>query len=93
MRHIFILLLSFFCFSQSFAQDSINKFSNKDFSSRGALKLYEKGGWFFRSGNDSSWANENIDMQKWKQLLPQNLDNSYAEANGKVEGWFRCKFH
>ncbi len=90
MKHIFIL--SFFCFSQSFAQDSIIKFSNKDFTSRGSLKLYEKGGWYFRTGNDSTWANKNIDMQKWKQLLPQKLDNSYANANGKLEGWFRCKF-
>ena len=92
MKHIFILILSFFCFSQSFAQDSIIKFSNKNFSSRGSLNLYEKNGWFFRSGNDSAWANKNIDMQQWKQLLPQNLDNSYADANGKLEGWFRCKF-
>ena len=92
MKNIYILLLSFFCFNQSFAQDSILKFSKKDFASRGSLKLYEKKGWFFRSGNDSSWASANIDMQQWKQLLPQNLDNSYADANGKLEGWFRCKF-
>ena len=92
MKHILILIVSFFCFTQSYAQDSIIKLSNKNFTSRGSLKLYEKGGWFFRSGNDSTWANKNIDIQKWKELLPQNLDNSYADANGKLEGWFRCKF-
>ena len=74
------------------AQDTIVTLSSKDFNVNESLKLYEKGGWYFRSGNDSNWANATIDMTGWKALLPQNLDAGYTDANGKLEGWFRFKF-
>ena len=73
-------------------QDTIITLSSKDLTTTGSLKLYEKGGWYFRSGNDSSWANTTIDMTGWQALLPQNLDASYTDANRKLEGWFRFKF-
>ena len=73
-------------------QDTIVTLSSKDFNANGFLKLYGKGGWYFRSGNDSSWANTTIDMTGWKALLPRNLDAGYTDANGKLEGWFRFKF-
>ena len=74
------------------AQDTIVTLSSKDFNVNESLKLYDKGGWYFRSGNDSNWANATIDMTGWKALLPQNLDAGYTDANGKLEGWFRFKF-
>ncbi len=74
------------------AQDTIVTLSSKDFIGKGFLKLYGKGGWYFRSGNDSTWANTTIDMTGWKALLPPNLDAGYTDAHGKLEGWFRFKF-
>ena len=73
-------------------QDTIITLSSKDLTTFGSLKLYEKGGWYFRSGNDSNWANTTIDMIGWQALLPGNLDASYTDANRKLEGWFRFKF-
>ncbi len=73
-------------------QDTIVTLFSEDFDANGLLKLYEKGGWYFRSGNDARWANTTIDMKGWKALLPQNLDASYIDAHGKMEGWFRFKF-
>jgi hypothetical protein len=37
-------------------QDTIVTLSSKDFDASGFLKLYEKGGWYFRSGNDITWV-------------------------------------
>ncbi len=76
----------------SVKKDTIVTLTSKDLIARGFLKLYEKGGWYFRSGNDSSWANTTIDMTDWKSLLPNKLDASYTDASGKLEGWFRFKF-
>ena len=73
-------------------QDTIITLSSKDLSTFGNLKLYAKGGWYFRSGNDSNWANATINMNGWKSLIPINLDANYADTNGKLEGWFRFKF-
>lgn len=73
-------------------QDTIVTLSRIDFDANGFLKLYEKGGWYFHSGNDTRWFNTTIDMKEWKALLPQNLDASYIDTNGKMEGWFRFKF-
>ena len=73
-------------------QDTIITLSSKDLTTTGSLKLYGKGGWYFRSGNDNNWANTTIDMTGWQALLPQNLDASYTDANRKLEGWFRFKF-
>ncbi len=90
-RKLKILLLVLFPLLGN-AQDTIITLSSKDLTTTGSLKLYGKGGWYFRSGNDNNWANTTIDMTGWQALLPQNLDASYTDADGKLEGWFRFKF-
>jgi two-component system, NtrC family, sensor kinase len=89
---LFCLLILHINAQPSSNQDSIVTLSSKDFDANGFLKLYGKGGWYFHSGNNTRWANTTIDMKGWKALLPQNLDASYIDANGKMEGWFRFKF-
>ena len=48
-------------------------------------------GWFFKKGNDSSWANENIDLTGWRKMRPHELSVEDADKNGRLEGWFRIK--
>ncbi len=48
-------------------------------------------GWIFKEGNDSSWAEKDIDLNGWKKLNPTELSAKYADKNGKVECWFRIK--
>src|SRR4051812_22011973 len=47
--------------------------------------------WFFKPGNDTSWARKDIDMTSWKPIRPAELPANYADKNGRVEGWFRAK--
>jgi two-component system NtrC family sensor kinase len=49
------------------------------------------GFWFFKEGNDTSWARKDINMTGWKASRPAELSAKYADKNGRVEGWFRAK--
>ena len=55
------------------------------------LSLANNDGWIFRPGNDSNWAQPNIDTAGWMQM-DRNTDlKKYADKNGRVESWFRIK--
>src|SRR5688500_12305079 len=52
------------------------------------LILSKVDGWYFRQGNDPSWTAKEISPNGWKKMQPAQFDESYADANGKAEGWF-----
>jgi len=49
-------------------------------------------GWIFKAGNDTAWANNDIDTKGWIKFNPTQLTVKNADKNGRVEGWFRLKF-
>ena len=50
-----------------------------------------KDGWYFKAGNDTTWAKKDMDISSWKKMKPVELSVKLADKNGKVEGWFRLK--
>jgi two-component system NtrC family sensor kinase len=48
-------------------------------------------GWIFKQGNDTAWAEKDINTSGWKKLRPADLSAKYADKNGKLECWFRIK--
>ena len=48
-------------------------------------------GWFFKNGNDTAWAATSTDIAGWKKMKPTELSVKYADAGGRVDGWFRIK--
>jgi len=55
------------------------------------VRLGHLDGWYFRPGNDTTWAKTDINMTGWVKLRPLDLSPKYVDKNGKVEGWFRIK--
>jgi signal transduction histidine kinase len=55
------------------------------------LSLANDNAWLFRPGNDSNWAQPQIDTAGWIKMKQADLSKKYADKNGKVEGWFRIK--
>ncbi|WP_206082118.1 ATP-binding protein [Maribellus sediminis] len=47
--------------------------------------------WLYREGNDSTWAAKEVDTSGWKKLKPSDIKESFADENGRFEGWFRAK--
>ncbi|WP_206081977.1 ATP-binding protein [Maribellus sediminis] len=47
--------------------------------------------WLYREGNDSTWAAKEVDTSGWKKLKPSDIRESFADENGRFEGWFRAK--
>ncbi len=93
MKRICIfLVISLLYMDHANGQDSIVTLSIKNLSAAGGLNIYEQGAWFYHSGNDSNWAKNEIVQKDWKALIPYYLDASYADKNGRLEGWFRFKF-
>ena len=55
------------------------------------LSLANENAWLFRPGNDSNWAQPNIDTAGWIKMNETADLKKYADKNGRVEGWFRIK--
>jgi len=47
--------------------------------------------WLYREGNDSTWAAKVVDTSGWKKIKPSDIKESFADENGRFEGWFRTK--
>lgn len=47
--------------------------------------------WFFKQGNDTTWAKTDVDITFWQKLKPKDIKASFADKNGRIEGWFRTK--
>ncbi len=61
----------------------LNQFSDR-------IPLSVRNHWLFRPGNDSSWAQPNVDTIGWEKINLAGI-KKYADKNGKIEGWFRMK--
>ena len=55
------------------------------------VPLSKLDGWYFRVGNDTTWAKKDVDITGWQKLSPASLSAKYANKSGRVEGWFRIK--
>ena len=54
------------------------------------IQLAQIDGWKFKAGNDVAWT-KNADVSDWQTLKPTELDKDMADANGRIEGWFKLK--
>ncbi|MEI6584278.1 MAG: ATP-binding protein [Chitinophagia bacterium] len=92
MRNFFILIAVTFFSMECYGQDSVIHLSSKDLSGLGTFDLGKQHGWYFHGGNDSSWSNPNLPIKGWKKLTFKELNSSYLNQNGELEGWFRIRF-
>jgi len=44
-------------------------------------------GWMFRKGNDSTWAQPNIDLKDWSKTDMTEFSPIAADSKGRIEGW------
>ena len=93
MKAFTIIVLFFFIgIHRGLSQDSSVLISAKMFSPEQKIFLSSTDGWIFKVGNDSSWANKEINASGWERLNPPKLSAKLADSTGRVEGWFRYKF-
>ena len=94
-----ILLFLFIGIQDGLSQDSAIILSQRKFG-EDQLRLFEANrlillspldGWIFRQGNDSLWANRDLNTSGWMKLKPTELSARYADKSGKAEGWFRIR--
>jgi len=85
---LFLLLSTGISFGLN--QDVI-KLSKSSFQSHQKLFLAPLDGWIFKQGNDTLWANEDIDLTGWNKFKPTELSAKMEDESGRVEGWFRIK--
>jgi len=89
-----LILISVLIFSGSgnlFAQDSTFVLSKSMFNKNGILQFPDLKEWHFKVGNDSSWANPNLDDSQWEKLDSSKIANFKVDENGLFEGWFRIR--
>jgi two-component system, NtrC family, sensor kinase len=88
---IFLFLL-FFGINFCKAQDTTVGLSTKMFDkTTQQILLAAKDGWIFKKGNDTAWANKDLDISGWKKLKPTEISAKLADKYGRAEGWFRIK--
>jgi len=92
MKKLYTVLILFLTLS-SYAQDKVIIVKPDMRAKANGLAYLTRfdGFWFFKEGNDTSWARKDINMTGWKPLRPAELSAKYADKNGRVEGWFRAK--
>ncbi|MGO4919120.1 ATP-binding protein [Maribacter spongiicola] len=74
------------------ALDTIVHFTKADLDSIFGLRLTNKAGWIFKSGNKQDASSIDIDLGGWERLNPSEITNDMADSSGKFEGWFRLQF-
>ena len=74
------------------ALDTIVHFTKADLDSIFGLRLTNKAGWIFKSGNKQDASPVDIDLAGWERLNPSQITNDMADSSGKFEGWFRLQF-
>lgn len=89
---ILALLLFLIGIRHGLTQDSSILISSKMFDGEQKIVLSEMTGWLFKNGNDSSWANRELNIGEWSKLMPAALSAKLADKAGRVEGWFRFNF-
>ena len=71
--------------------DTIRHFTSKDLHPS-FLTLSSRNGWIYKEGHDPSWAFDSIDYTGWRRVIPAEIDTSFADEDGRIEGWFRLRF-
>lgn len=74
------------------ALDTIVHFTKANLDSIFGLRLTNKAGWIFKSGNKLDASSIDIDLAGWERLNPSQITNDMADSSGKFEGWFRLQF-
>ncbi len=91
MKNLFpllLLLLGVNCYAQDKPVVIYPKMFTLPFQT---VPLSKLDGWYFRVGNDTTWAKKDVDITGWQKLSPASLSAKYADKSGRVEGWFRIK--
>lgn len=91
MKTITSILLFFAAVQPLVAGDTVLVLSANMSDARQQISLAPLDGWLFKPGHDPSWANDGIDLRDWKRMKPTGLTSSMADADGRVEGWFRVR--
>src|SRR5436190_9656539 len=90
MLKIFISLIPALLVYTSFAQPKVVVIADSLFDNPSHLFiLTEKDSWYYRQGDDESWAAKEISMNGWKKMQPANFSENYVAHAGKAQGWFR----
>ncbi|WP_282050168.1 ATP-binding protein [Maribacter aquivivus] len=104
IRQSLIFITLFFCMlftasgqenpidKNGLALDTIVHFTKADLDSIFGLRLTNKAGWIFKSGNKQDASSIDIDLAGWERLNPSQITNDMADSSGKFEGWFRLQF-
>jgi two-component system, NtrC family, sensor kinase len=88
IKIVFALVLSSQCLR---AQDTAIRISKEMFTPAHTIMIGTMEGWYFRPGNDTAWAQKEMELSGWKQLKPTELSVKMADKKGRLEGWFRIK--
>jgi sensor histidine kinase YesM len=86
------ILFFFIGIQYGLTQDSSILITAKMFDGEQKIALSAMNGWLFKEGNDSVWANRELNTGGWRELKPAELSAKFADKTGRVEGWFRFKF-
>jgi len=86
---IFFLLAINFCKAQDSAVVLSTSMFDKYFQT---ISLTSLSGWIFKKGNDTNWAEKEIDTKGWIKFKPSQLTAKNANEKGVLEGWFRLRF-
>jgi two-component system, NtrC family, sensor kinase len=77
--------------SIGYSQDQVIVLSTSMFEkAREEINLGTLDGWVYKPGNDTTWAQEQIEHTGWERLKPSAINAGMA-VNGKFEAWFRAK--
>jgi two-component system, NtrC family, sensor kinase len=91
LKFHFIIIL-FAVINLTYAQSNLNVVSTSMFEPiRQEVVLESMEGWLFKQGNDTLWANPQLNTTGWKPMKPTEINTGMADDNGRVEGWFRIK--
>ncbi len=90
MKSLLTAFLLFF-FTNCFSQNSTQVLTASMFSKENTVKLSNLDGWIFKPGNDTTWADTNLNTGDWKKLKPADFTEKMRDEKGKLEGWFRLK--
>ena len=88
----FLFFVSGLCASGSaYSQDTTVTLTRDMFDEDQVIFLSSLEGWVFKQGNDSAWADPDLDTSDWEALRPSDLTVDHAGESGVVEGWFRLR--
>jgi two-component system, NtrC family, sensor kinase len=87
-------LLAFLFFAMQIAstQEQALVFSKSMFDQYHRLRLANTDGWVFKKGHDPAWAAVDLDTEDWDSMKISEISTDFADADGRIEGWFRLKF-